>query len=110
MKKLFLAAVLIAFSAASLGSASAAAPNLTKNPQYKVHDGTNIIKAGKDSYTVTVTGGKVVSVVPNSSMSGMAGSHMSTKSVHFTKTSKNAICYYWWRNVYGQLYYVWEYC
>jgi len=109
VKKLLLA-VFLAIGALLISSPSyAAQPALSKDPAFKVHNGTNTITAGKMHYTVVVAGGKVVSITPVSS-GHMMGSPMSTKSVKFKKVTKNAICYYWWCDVYGRCWYVWEYC
>lgn len=75
----------------------------------KLHEGTNVVPAGKMSYDVTVTAGKVVSIAPHMSNS-MGGQHMSSKVIKFTSTTKNGLCYWCWYDVYGRYWCVWRRC
>lgn len=111
MKKLYVA-VLFAFSALFAGSlayAAPAAPNHTVL-NVKLKEGVNVVTAGKTTYDITVKNNQVVNIAPVIPGGAMGGQHMSTKSVKFTTTKKNALCYYCWYDVYGRYWCVWRYC
>jgi hypothetical protein len=109
MKKLSLA-VLIAISVLFAGlPAYAAAPAAHTILNVKLKEGVNVVPAGKMSYDITVKGGKVASITPHSS-SSMGAMHMSSKTIKFTTTTKNGLCYWCWYDVYGRYYCVYRYC
>ncbi len=112
MKNLWVA-VLVAVALLFAGSTAYAASTASKHTvlNVKLHNGANVVKAGKMSYVLTVTNGKVISVKPQASSSAkMGGMQMSNKTIKLTSTTKNGLCYYCWVDYWGYEWCVWVYC